>query len=166
VSEWRVRRRTRLKQKEMRALREQMQGVFGEVELWPEAAAVESGEVADHQVVIVDGVVHGLVREGMPFLSVRGLLAYRPATRFVTVDMGAVRFVHNGADVMAPGIVGADPELKEGDWCWIRDERNQQPLGVGVCRMTGPAMVAERAGKAVQSVHHLGDKLWDLDAGG
>lgn len=161
MTEWRLRRRMRLKNREAHALREQIAAALGGAPLWPDGAAVEVGEAPGMQVVLVDNEPLGLVAEGGAFLSVRGLLKHRPQKRFVTVDMGAVKFVHNGADVMAPGIVDADPDLQPGDWCWVRDERNLQPLAIGHALVPGTQMV-RRTGKAVRSVHHLGDKLWDL----
>lgn len=164
MSELKIRRRRRLKQKQSKALREDLSAALGGVELWAESAAVEVGELPDLEVILVDGVVHGIVLDGSPFLSVRGLLAYRPENRWVTVDMGAVRFVHNGADIMAPGITGADGGLAEGDLCWVRDEKNHQPLAVGKCLTPGADMGPATSGKAVASIHHLGDKVWDIDA--
>ncbi len=164
VTELRIRKRTRLKSKQARALRDSLAEALGGLNLWDDAAAVETGSLPDYDAIIVDGVVHGLIRDDKPFLSVRGLMAYRPQANAVTVDMGAVKFVHNGADIMAPGIVDADPALQPGDWCWIRDERNMAPLAVGTCIMDGPTMAAENKGKSVASVHHIGDGLWDLDA--
>lgn len=164
VAELRLRKRARLKHKAAHGLRGEIEAAVGGP-LWADDAAVETAEAGpDLGVVLVAGVVHGLVQGTRPFLSVRGLLAYRPPRRWVTVDMGAVRFVTNGADVMAPGITDADPGLAEGDWCWIRDERNQQPLAVGVCLMAGAEMGPARSGKAVRCVHHVGDALWQLDA--
>jgi len=127
--------------------------------LWDEKAAVETAEFQDLQVLVVQNEVVGLFEGGSPFLTLRGLLRFRPPGRAVTVDMGAVRFVANGADVMAPGIVEADPALQEGSWCWVRDERNRQPLAVGRALVPAAAMVRGR-GKAVRSVHHIGDRLW------
>ena len=160
----RIRKRARLKSKQAKALRADFEAVFPGTPLWADDAAVETGSLPDFDVVIVGGKIHGLVAEGRPFLSVRGLLAYRPDARWVTVDMGAVRFVHNGADVMAPGITEADTALQVGDWCWIRDEKNGQPLGVGTCLQSGQEMASGSSGKSIQSVHHLGDKIWELDA--
>lgn len=155
----RVRRRQRLRDKESAALLADLSAKLGGAKLWPEGAAVETAEFLERQVLVVNNQVFGLYHDGSPFLSVRGLLAHKPQARFVTVDMGAVKFVANGADIMAPGIVEADPALKEGDWCWIRDERNKQPLAVGKALVAGTAMVRGK-GKAVKSIHHLGDKLW------
>jgi PUA domain protein len=77
--------------------------------------------------------------------------------------MGAVKFVYNGADVMAPGIVEADPAIAIGDFVWVRDERNRQPLAVGEALMSGPEMAAAERGKSVKSLHHVGDDVWKLD---
>ena len=163
MSELRLRRRTRLKRKAAHALREEVAAAVG-IRLWGDEAAVETADVTPElQAILVDGTIHGLVRDGAPFLSVRGLLAYRPTVRWATVDMGAIRFVHNGADVMAPGITEADPALEVGDWVWIRDEKNGQPLAVGRCLMTGSEMAQATSGKAIENVHHIGDKVWELD---
>jgi PUA-domain protein len=159
-----VRRRARLREKEAAELRSTLAAKSG-APLWSETAAVETGEFLERQVLVVDNKVLGLFDNGEPFLSVRGLLTHKATLRYVTVDMGAVKFVANGADIMAPGIVEADPALKEGDWCWIRDERNKQPLAVGRALVAGTAMVRGK-GKAVKSVHHLGDKLWTGTAEG
>jgi PUA-domain protein len=153
-----VRRRARLREKESAELRSALAAKSG-TPLWSETAAVETGEFLERQVLVVDNKVLGLYDNGEPFLSVRGLLAHKATLRYVTVDMGAVKFVVNGADIMAPGIVEADPAIQVGDWCWIRDERNKQPLAVGKALVAGAAMVRGK-GKAVKSVHHLGDKLW------
>jgi PUA domain protein len=164
VAELRLRKRTRLKHKQAHAVRAEIEALVGGP-LWADDAAVETAEASGElRAVLVGGVIHGLVLEGRPFLSVRGLLAYRPQARWVTVDMGAVRFVTNGADIMAPGITAADPVLAEGDWCWIRDERHRQPLAVGISLLAGAAMGPARSGKAVRSVHHIGDALWLHDA--
>lgn len=161
-----MRRRARLRTKETRELRDRLAAALGGAPLWADEAAVETGEFNDRALVLVDnqllGLWDGMDLAAAPFLTVRGLLHYRPAARFVTVDMGAVRFVVNGADVMAPGIVEADPALQVGDWCWVRDEKNRQPLAVGRCLVAGAAMPRGK-GKAVKSVHHLGDKLWTLE---
>lgn len=162
-----VRRRTRLREKDAAALQEALSSSLGGISLWNERAAVESAEYLDLKVLLVDNHITGLWDkndpDGVPFLGIRALQTYRPAARFVTVDMGAVKFVTNGADIMAPGIVEADPALQTGDWCWIRDERNKQPLAIGRALVPGTAMVRGK-GKAVRNLHYVGDKLWPMDS--
>src|SRR5436190_1401049 len=94
--------------------------------------------------------------------TVRALLAFPATRRWVTVDMGAVRFIYNGADVMAPGIVEADPTIRAGEIVWVRDEKNRRALAVGRAIMDGPTMTREEKGKAIQTLHHVGDDLWRL----
>lgn len=159
TEEPRVRRRQRLREKDAAQLVADVSARLGGAKIWDDDDAVEEAEFLERKVLVVNNQVFGVQHDGSWFLTVRGLLAYKPTARFVTVDMGAVKFVANGADIMAPGIVEADPALKEGDWCWIRDERNKQPLAVGRALVAGTAMVRGK-GKAVKSVHHLGDKLW------
>lgn len=162
-----MRRRARLRTKETKELRERIEGALGGAKLWADEAAVETGEFNDRSLIVVDNKLFGLWAAAdmaaTPFLTVRGLLHYRPASRFVTVDMGAVKFVVNGADVMAPGIVEADPGIQPGDLVWIRDERNKVPLAVGEALVPGAQMPRGPKGKAVKSLHHVGDPLWELE---
>ncbi len=160
VSDLKLRRRVRLKGKQSKHIREALAALYGGGEFWSDSSAVETADVGDFHVIVVDNEVIGFQD---PFLSIRGLLKWPVAARYVTVDMGAVRFVTNGADIMAPGITEADPALAEGDLCWIRDEKNGKPLAIGRCLMPGADMGPADKGKAVAMVHHIGDKLWTLE---
>ena len=124
---------------------------------------IDLAEAEEWRLLIADNEVRGIVVGGRPFLTIRGLLASPAKKRWVTVDMGAVKFVYNGADIMAPGIVDADPAIRPGDLVWVRDERNLRPLAIGEALMSGPEMVASEKGKAVTSIHYVGDPLWKLD---
>jgi len=64
--------------------------------------------------------------------------------------------------VMAPGIVEADPTIRAGEIVWVRDEKNRRALAVGRAIMDGPTMAREEKGKAIQTLHHVGDDLWRL----
>jgi PUA domain protein len=94
---------------------------------------------------------------------VRVLLAAKPTRGYVTVDMGAVKFVNNGADIMGPGIVEADPALLPGALVWVRDERNKRPLAVGEALVPGPEM-PKQPGKKVKNLHRVGDEFWEWEA--
>ncbi len=160
-----VRRRNRLREKEADALRAHVAQALGVAEPWGEKAAVETGEYLEWQVLLVDNKVWGVwpkgKTDGEPGITVRGVMGIKPTKAFVTVDMGAVKFVTNGADVMAPGIVEADPSTQVGDWVWIRDERNKTCLAVGYALVPGATMVRGK-GKAVKALQHVGDKVWEI----
>jgi PUA domain protein len=162
VKDVRLRKRHRMRQKEIASIASEIEAATG-AQVFTSSDAVDMAEGPGYDAVIVDGKVLALVLEGVPFLTVRGLLRYPASRRYVTVDMGAVKFVANGADVMGPGVVDADPAVAEGDLVWIRDERNRRPLAIGRALVTGESMRSKPKGKVVSSVHFVGDKLWLVD---
>lgn len=162
VSEIRVRKRKRLREKELRALTETMVEVLGIEPLTPKDT-VDTAEGPDFELVFVNNVIEGIIVEGQPFLAVRGLLKRKASKRYVTVDMGAVPYVTNGADVMAPGIVEVDPAVREGDLVWIRDVTHKRPLAVGKALVSAEVMAAKAPGKAIKNLHFVGDKIWKFD---
>jgi len=162
LSDLRLRKRHRLRQREIAALSSSLDGSLG-TKTFSELEAVDMAEGPDYDVVIVGGKILAFVLEGVPFLTVRGLLRYGATKRFVTVDMGAVKFVYKGADVMGPGIVETDPAIAVNDLVWIRDLKNKRPLAVGRALLGAQEMARKEKGKAVACLHHVGDKLWLVD---
>ncbi len=162
MSDLRLRKRHRLRQKEIASIAQQIDESLG-VRSFTVDDVVDMAEGPEYHVVYVNGKILAFLPEGVPFLTVRGLLAYKSTRRFITVDMGAVKFVYNGADVMGPGIVDADPGIKTGDLVWVRDVNNSRPLAVGRALMDAGAMRRKEKGKAVTSILHVGDKLWQVD---
>jgi len=158
----RLRNRQRLRRKEAADLAARLSSEFGCTAFDPDRP-VDTAEADGFRVVLVDGAAVAMYEGDRPTLTVRGVIAYHPTKRHVTVDMGAVKFLYNGADVMAPGIVEADPAIEVGDFVWVRDERNRQPLAVGEALMTGAEMSARERGKSVKTLHHVGDDLWKLE---
>lgn len=129
-----------------------------------DADTYELVELADSafDLVLVDGEPSVLYYEDEPFLTVRGANEYPPEHRVVTVDAGAVSFVSDGADVMRPGIVEADADIEAGDLVAIAEESHGKVLAVGRATTGGDDMVGE-SGKVVESVHHVGDDLYEFD---
>ena len=159
MADIRVKKRKRMREKEIKALSAQLEERMG-VPVFSEKDAVDFAESTDFDLIFVNNDILGLVYEDAPFLTVRGILKYRPEKCAVTVDMGAVPYVTNGADVMGPGIVDADPGINEGDLVWIRDIKNKVPLAVGVALRDGKCLAAKEKGKAIKTLHNVGDKLW------
>jgi PUA domain protein len=115
----------------------------------------------EFDLVLVDGEPHVFYVDGEPFLTVRGANAYPPERRVVTVDAGAVQFVSDGADVMRPGIVDADEAIAPGDLVAIVEETHGKALAVGRALEPGADLVGD-SGKVVESVHHVGDDLYEF----
>ena len=148
-----------MRSKEVKGLSKELEDALG-VPVFSEDEPVDMAESADFNVIFVGGDILGLVVDGKPFLTVRGVLKYKPVRKFVTVDMGAVPFVTNGADVMGPGIIDAEDSIEEGDLVWIRDVKNMVPLAIGTALRSAEEMKAKSGGKAIKSLHYVGDKLW------
>jgi len=121
---------------------------------------VEEGTVDGEKMFIVDGSLDVFYIDGEPMLTLPGIHRHEPSKRYVAVDHGAVTFVLNGADIMAPGITDADPAIEQGDLVWIR---NPEGTGIAVGRalVDGPEMVQRSSGKAVENLHYIGDELWE-----
>jgi len=157
----RIRHRTRLRRKQVDEWFRRLASEFGMV-MPSDETPVDQAEAGDLLLLIRHEDPIALVLGEAIVPTVRGLIAFPAQKRHVTVDMGAVPFVYNGADVMAPGIVDADPAIQPGDLVWVRDEKNRRPLSVGRAIMDGPTMAREERGKAVETIHHVGDDLWHL----
>lgn len=79
----------------------------------------------------------------------------------VVVDMGAIPFVANGADIMAPGIRSVQEGAKVGDVVLVVDEKHSKGLAIGFLIMEREEILEKRKGKAVKNVHHVGDEIWN-----
>ncbi len=148
-------KRQRLRKKEARRVAEEIRENFG-VEI---AGEIDRVEVDGRSVLLVDGEPFLLEYDGKHYFTVYGIMKLRPENGMIVVDEGAVKFVMNGADIMKPGIVEADENIKEGDFCYVVVEKKLTPLAVGVALVDGEKMTGEK-GKAVKNIHHLNDRIW------
>jgi PUA-domain protein len=179
MPELRLRHRARMREKDAQRLIESLSQHFGMPDPFP--PSVERADAGDFDVLIHGGRIIAFIRrepdtdassgprpvDGKAVERIaptcRLLMQKKPSKKWVTVDMGAVKFVNNGADVMAPGITDADPDIQPGDLVWIRDEKNKVPLAVGEAVIPGAQMPRGPKGKAVKSLHRVGDEMWNLD---
>jgi PUA domain protein len=104
-----------------------------------------------------------LEKDGIIFPSIRGALARPFPERRVVVDMGAVPYVVNGADIMRPGIKSVSPDVKAGRPVQIVDERHGKPLALGVALFDAEDLIAQEKGKVVKTFHHVGDEIWNIE---
>ncbi|RLI77012.1 pseudouridine synthase [Archaeoglobales archaeon] len=113
----------------------------------------------DADVILVDNEPLILKYDDRYYLTVYGVIKFKPEKNKVVVDEGALKFIMNGADVMRPGIVYADENIKKDDFVYVVVEGKETPISVGVALVNGKEMIGER-GKAVKNIHHLKDKIW------
>ena len=90
------------------------------------------------------------------------LLQNKDLLKKVIVDMGAIKFVINGADIMRPGVVEIDEMITKEDFIVVVDVNNKKPLAVGIALLSGMEMKAATSGKVIKNIHYIGDELWNL----
>jgi PUA domain protein len=158
-----VKSRVQLRKNVKNKMLKDLVSIFGETMAELENKVMEKVTLDEYSLILVDGKPLLFEIEGYLFPTVRGALEMGLQKRLVTVDKGAIRFVSNGADIMAPGIVGADSEIKEGDLVIIVEETHRKPLAIGRALMEGTQMVEADSGKAIKSITHVGDKIWNME---
>ena len=142
---------------------EALRDIYGDDVLVFSDAKFEVITTDEFKVIFADGKQMFIEYDGRIFPTVRGALVRLPPKRLVTVDMGAVKFVVNGADVMAPGITAADSVIQKGDLVVVIEETHKKPLAIGRALMSGDEMAAASSGKAIKSLSYVGDALWSLE---
>lgn len=78
----------------------------------------------------------------------------------VVVDLGAVPHIANGADVMGPGIVRVDGEVKEDDLVLVTDEKFGRIIAIG--RALRDKTRIKSRGKSIENLHYAGDIFWKV----
>jgi predicted RNA-binding protein (TIGR00451 family) len=69
----------------------------------------------------------------------------------------------NGADCMGAGIHLADESIEESELIWIKDQEHGKPLAIGISIVNGKDMIKMSNGKAIETIHWIGDELWELE---
>jgi malignant T-cell-amplified sequence len=93
----------------------------------------------------------------LPFLSQKDLLEKFPN---VMVDMGAVKFMCNGANVMRPGIRSYSEFEKDQIVCVI-EESQHKFLAVGKAMVSSSELETMQKGEVVKNLHYISDKFWE-----
>ncbi|MBR9676184.1 DUF1947 domain-containing protein [Candidatus Woesearchaeota archaeon] len=117
-------------------------------------------EVLDEKIVLVDGVPCFFYYKRRISPTLHFLNKYPSSLSSVVVDMGAVKFVVNGADIMRPGILSCE-EFIEDDLVVIVDEKNKKPLSVGIALFDSETVMDEDSGKVISNIHYVGDDTWN-----
>jgi len=173
--EWRVKGRKPVRHKRLKGLIKRLTEVLG-VDPEVEQAFLETARFGTWTLLIVDKKTlavevprpDDLAGEGRPagevlaFATLRGVIEWDVSVRWCAVDAGAIPFLMNGADCMGAGIHLADPAVQRGDLVWIRDQKHGKPLALGWALLSGDEMVETVKGKAVRTIHWVGDELWNI----
>ena len=133
-------------------------------QVFPQKSNVEliQTEAGDTLYAVNDVLALWKSKDGyIPILTL--LLNKQVEIKTVVVDMGAIRFVTNGADVMRPGITKIDPSIKKGDIIQIVDETHGRTLAVGKAMYDADEMEKIFSGKVIKNLHTIKkDAVWNF----
>lgn len=124
----------------------------------------------DRSVLVEENNLRYLTKDNVPVFFFDGvrlvptlkLLLQNLFGKIVVVDMGAVKFVASGADVMRPGIVEFDQSIEKDDVVVVVDQKNRKPLCVANAVMSAKELSESKTGKALKSLHYVGDSIWSI----
>ncbi|MCD4703852.1 MAG: RNA-binding protein [Methanosarcinaceae archaeon] len=157
-----IKSRIHLRKSAKKELLAELSHIYGDAMKTISDSKYESATADGISIIIVDGAIMFFKDDGMYVPTIKGVMGLGLDSNVVVVDAGAVRFVVNGADVMCPGIVSADPEIQTDDLVIIKEVTHDKPLGMGRALVPGDSMKA-KSGKAVRSIHYVGDDLWNME---
>ena len=112
----------------------------------------------DAQIITGEGLKILKINENyLPFLSETEILKKFPS---VEVDMGAVKFMCKGANLMRPGIKKFTEFEKEKLVC-IVEETHHKFLAVGKSMVSSSELNEMEKGEVIQNIHYISDKFWE-----
>jgi len=137
------------------------------LEEFPPAELVmnKKSNVAEDDGVLFVGKDACFIKSGDTWFPTLKLILRMPDKELIPkliVDMGAVRFVVNGADIMRPGVVGCGSFEKDAI-ILIVDETHQKPLGIGKALFSSEDLMNREGGKVIESLHYVGDDYWNAN---
>ena len=167
VTEKRLRRRTPVRFKQVKNIIAELSERIG-VDIDGRTVFLEKANFDNRDMLLFDKTPLAMqveTEDGRKwFPTLRGILAWKPGGKWAAVDHGAIPFLMNGADCMGAGVQMADPNVEAGELVWVRDETHGKPLALGIAMVNGEEMVAMEKGKAITTLHWVGDELWQLES--
>lgn len=133
------------------------------IEQWkvelPKIKNLKIYELDEGQIIVGEGLTAVKIGQNyLPFLSDSTTLSKFPS---VTVDMGAVKFMCNGANVMRPGIRSFG-EFEKGQIVCIVEESQKKYLSVGRALVSSKEMAELSKGIVIENLHYISDKYWEI----
>ena len=112
----------------------------------------------DAQIITGEGLKILKINENyLPFLSETEILKKFPN---VEVDMGAVKFMCKGANLMRPGIKKFTEFEKEKLVC-IVEETHHKFLAIGRAMVSSVELESMEKGEIIQNMHYISDRFWE-----
>jgi PUA domain protein len=120
---------------------------------------VEVIETQKDRIYVVKG--HALIAESdvntFPTLLFEEYVSRLPK---VVVDMGAVPYVCNKADIMGPGVVEIQGKFEPKSLVTVVDVKNRKPIAVAESLYDSETAATTKKGKLFRNLHCIGDEIW------
>ena len=125
----------------------------------PKQKNIKTHEVDEKGVIITgDGITAVKIGDDiLPFLDDIPILEKFP---YVTVDMGAIKFVCKGANVMRPGITKFS-DFESGEIVCVIEESQKKFLAVGKAKMSSKELDETNKGEVIKNMHYISDNFWE-----
>ena len=145
-----------LSKKEISSLNEKVQSTYGLEDFFSKKDLVV---LVDDEIIVNNNVPVFFFKDDnlIPTLH---LMLKNPFLKKVVVDMGAVKFVVKGADIMRPGIVSFNDNIEKNEIVLIVDETNKKPLSIGRLLFSSEEARSQENGKTIENIHWIGDEIW------
>ena len=125
----------------------------------PKIKNVKVHQILEDAQIITGAGVKILKVDGdyLPFLTETEALEKFPS---VTVDMGAVKFMCKGANLMRPGIKEFGEFEKDKLVC-IVEESQHKFLAVGKSMVSSAELENMDKGEIIKNIHYISDRFWE-----
>ena len=127
---------------------------------FPKIKNVKVHQILDDAQIITGAGIKILKSSGnyLPFLSETETLKKFPS---VMVDMGAVKFMCKGANVMRPGIKNYTEFEKDNLVC-IVEESQHKFLAIGKSLVASSELENMEKGEVIKNIHYISDRFWEV----
>ena len=112
----------------------------------------------DAQIITANGMKILKVEDDyLPFLSETETLQKFPS---VTVDVGAIKFMCKGANLMRPGILKFS-EFEKGKLVCIVEESHHKFIAIGKSTVSSADLKSMEKGEVIKNIHYISDRFWE-----
>lgn len=155
-------RRYRLKEREVKEILGRAATTLGKIDLTPFMEGMETAKISPQDEILLIDEKPIFIRangEVFPTLLNMEVLGKLPT---ITVDMGAVPHLCNGADLMAPGIVKISGEFQAGALAVVVDEKFSKSIALVKTLYSSEELQEKKQGKVADNIHFVGDRFWKV----
>lgn len=164
MAELTIKKRHAIKKGQLAELTKKLNETIGEDAKKYSAPMIEIAETASKfNIYLIDKKPLVMEKETWAFPTLRGAVLRPFSGKRIAVDMGAIPYVINGADVMRPGIVSVTDDVRANTPALVVDESHDKPLAVVIPLYDAAEILALPKGKAAKNIHYIGDELWNLE---